>query len=275
MERATATFDPQDPAKIARLLATGLVQTEALIADVAASRLSNDAKYNMGHELRVKQGQFNDALQQALGIHVLATVTNSATAGDPSGQAGPLAVIPGQKATVNLHIANQGPQQVTVTVANLETDAGPPWKIAPDPTSQGGLAGFTIAAGDAVDRYVTLTVPDSAELTRPYFTRPTVEQPYYDISTPAYQNLPTAPYPLTAEVIYTYGGVTGHVSGVVQAVHRVAGHTPAFEPLLVAPANLTHRFARGWHRSAREHQLSFGCNGAQQPAECSRGHGAS
>ena len=44
---AVAAFDGTDPSKSAPALAKGLTQTNALLADVVASKLPEDAKYNM------------------------------------------------------------------------------------------------------------------------------------------------------------------------------------------------------------------------------------
>ncbi len=43
--------------------------------------------------------------------------------------------------------------------------------------------------------------------TEPYFTRPTTEQPYYDISNEAWRERSFAPYPLSAWAEFTFDGV--------------------------------------------------------------------
>jgi LmbE family N-acetylglucosaminyl deacetylase len=239
VESATASFDPLHPDTIAPKLAEGLTQTNKLLADVAASSLPADAKYNMTHELTLKQQQFNDAIGQSLGLSVLATVV----AGGRGGQGGPFAdssgnpsaqtVIPGQKFSVNVHIANQNGQPVELASAKLISHAGDGWTFGPAPDSK---PVSTIPAGDAIDQTIAVTVPANAEITKPYFTRPTLEQPYYDVSNPAIEGLPTTPYPLTAEVAYTYKGVTATLDGTVQTMHRYVGPGTVPEPLLVAPA---------------------------------------
>jgi hypothetical protein len=243
VEQGIAALDPADPSKVAPFLATGLAQTRTLIADIESSRLDDAAKFNMIHELSVKQGEFNDALQQALGIKVSATVTSIGTGGDASALASSQSVIPGQQVGVNIHIADQGKQSVTVSVARLDSHTGVPWKV--DATGEDAAAAgqepapakeLVVKAGDAVDRSVIVTVPDDAQLTRPYFDRPTIEQSYYDIRDQRYLNLPTMPYPLSAHVEYGYDGVRAELNGVVQTVHRMSERPPVFEPLLVAPA---------------------------------------
>lgn len=237
VENAIAAFNAIDPAKAAPALAQGLSQISSLIADLDKSNLPAEAKYNMSHELLVKQAQFNTALGQALGLSVLATITNqSGTA--PQGPYGDLAnqptsqtVIPGESFSVNVHLANQSSQSISIDHAELVSHAGDGWNFAATKPITGELAG-----GEARDQVVSVTAPATAELTRPYFSRPTLEQSYYDIRDPRYLNLSTTPYPLTAEIHYTYNGVTATFEGVVQSIHRYTGPGPVLEPLLVAPA---------------------------------------
>ncbi len=237
VESAIASFNAIDPAKTAPALAEGLSQVNSLIADINNSNLPADAKYNMSHELLIKQAQFNTGLEQALGLSVLATLTNSGGAAalgpyaDLANQATTQTVIPGESFNVNVHVANQSSQSISIDQTALISHAGDGWNFAAKKPIIGELAG-----GASVDQIVAVTAPGTAELTRPYFSRPTVEQPYYDILMPQYLNLSTMPYPLDAEVHYTYHGVTATLEGVVQSIHRYTGPGPVQEPLLVAPA---------------------------------------
>ena len=235
---AVAAFDATDPSKSAPAIAKGLAQARQLLSDLAASNLPDDAKYNMQHELEVKERQFNDALGDALGVSLLANLVNS-NASMISGQMGTMAaetgtsqtVIPGESFQVNVHLANQGKQPITALKTQLISHAGAHWTITP----QGSIEG-SIKPGDARNLAIAIIAPDDAEITRPYFTRPNLEQAYYDISDPKYLNLPTIPYPLSAQVDYSYNGVEAQTSGVVQTSHRFTGPGPVLEPLLVAPA---------------------------------------
>jgi LmbE family N-acetylglucosaminyl deacetylase len=236
VESAVGTFDATKPDAIAPLFAKGLTQTNTLLADIAASSLPAEAKYNMTHELLIKQQQFNDALGQSLGLSILATVCGPGGAraglfGDASAQPGSQTVIPGQKFSVNLHIADQSTQPVEIASTALVSHAGPGWTFTQVAPAQG-----TLAAGDAKDQIITAVVPANAELTKPYFSRPSLEQSYYDLSVPQDLGLPTTPYPLSAELHYTYKGVAAKLEGVVQTIHRYIGPGPLPEPLLVASA---------------------------------------
>ena len=54
--------------------------------------------------------------------------------------------------------------------------------------------------------------------TEPFFTRPSTEQPYYDISNEAWRERSFAPYPLSAWVEFTFDGVPIRLGEVVQTL---------------------------------------------------------
>lgn len=235
VEAATAAFNATQPDAIAPQLAEGLAQTNSLLADIASSSLPAEAKYNMTHELLIKQAQFNDALGQSLGLSLLATTISGATDrspfGDVTSQPGAQTVIPGQKFSVNLHLSDQGAQPIEITSTKLVSHAGSGWGFTSTTPAKS-----TLAAGDASDQLFSVAVPVDAEITRAYFSRPNLEQSYYDLGSPSDLGLPTTPYPLSAELHYTYHGVPASLVGVVQTIHRYVGPGPLPEPLLVAPA---------------------------------------
>ena len=79
-------------------------------------------------------------------------------------------------------------------------------------------------------------MPEDAAFTRPYFTRPDIEQSYYDITDERYLNLPLAPYPLAAWADLSYDGAPIRIGRYVQTVKRVNGLGTVLEPLVSAPA---------------------------------------
>ena len=75
IDEAKSQYSATAPGKIAPLLKTGLVETRALIAKVESAKdMTAREKYDVLHELRVKEVQFNDALVEALGLSVEARV---------------------------------------------------------------------------------------------------------------------------------------------------------------------------------------------------------
>ena len=240
VESAISSYTSANPATIAPTLAKGLAQTNALLADIAASKLPADARYNMSHELTVKKQQFNLALQQSLGLSFMANTTEGGASGparlSPFGDTSTQiptsqTVVPGDRVNVAVHVANQGLEPVAISSVEVVSEAGDGFTITSDKPITGQLA-----AGAARDQSFAVQVPRTAELTKPYFSRPNLEQSYYDIKDPRYLNLPSRPYPLLATATVTYSDVAIKLSGVVQTVHRVNGEGPVLEPLLVAPA---------------------------------------
>ncbi len=81
-----------------------------------------------------------------------------------------------------------------------------------------------------------MQIPENAEFTRPYFTRPDIEQPYYDIRDQRFLNQPLPPYPLAAWAEFDYDGAPIRIAQYVQTVQRITGEGSVLQPLVVAPA---------------------------------------
>jgi LmbE family N-acetylglucosaminyl deacetylase len=236
VEQAMHNFSAENPEKIAPTLAQGLKATNALIRSVEASSLSPEAKYNVNFELKVKQQQFGTALTEALGLSELATVV---PAQEPTGIFARFfgipstfrVAIPGQKFAVKVHVANEGSKPVTLAAVKVKAASDQSWSATAEGPTSGALAG-----GSVQDVRFSVQVPESAPLTRPYFTRPDIEQPYYDINNPKYLDRPLPPYPLSAEAEFSYDGVSFAAHQVVQTADRVTGPGLVLEPLVVGPA---------------------------------------
>ena len=92
---------------------------------------------------------------------------------------------------------------------------------------------------------------DDAAPTAPFFTRPSIEQPYYDISNQAWRIRSFAPWPLAAWAEFTFDGVPIRLGEVVQTMQRVTGPGGIYEPLVVTPADRRAHGAGGADSSAR------------------------
>jgi LmbE family N-acetylglucosaminyl deacetylase len=236
VEKAIKDFSAQQPEVIAPTLAEGLKATNELIERVASSNLKQESKYDVNHELQVKRIQFENSLAESLGLSVLATITSEK---EPTGPFARFfrnpetfqAAIPGQTFWVKVHTTNPTNFPVQLAAVALETPQGEAWSIDPATQSPGTLKG-----NQSADLRFTVHVPASARYTRPYFTRPDIEQPYYDIQDERYLNLPVAPYPLSARLRFAFDGAPFEVSEVVQSVKRLTGPGTVIEPLVVGPA---------------------------------------
>ncbi|MGB8789568.1 MAG: PIG-L family deacetylase [Candidatus Acidiferrales bacterium] len=236
VEKAMNDFSAQHPEAIASTIASGLKETNALIEKVAASDLTADSKYDVTHELKVKQAQFENALAESLGISVLATLVPEKAPTGPfarffRNQPTFQVAIRGQEFWVNIHATNPTNLPVQIQSAVLESPSGEQWSI--DPSTQ---TGGTLKGNQSADLRFTVHAASDASFTRPYFTRPNIEQSYYDINVPKDLSLPLAPYPLSARVHFVFDDVPFDQAQVVQSVQHITGPGTVLEPLIVAPA---------------------------------------
>ncbi len=236
VEQAMGAFSAAHPEKIAPVLADGVLkQTNALAAQVSSSTLSEQAKYDVLRELALKQEQFQHAIVLALGVSLEAAAgpkrapggRNAFNNGPPESFA---YAIPGQEFAVTVHLYNAQPSALTLNRVWLETPGGEKWTSSPESS-----APAAVPAGAAVDQRIDTKVPDDAAATRPYFTRPNDEQPYYDILDQRYRNLSLAPYPLAGWAEFSYQGVPVRLGQVVQTVRRETGQGVVLNPLTITP----------------------------------------
>jgi LmbE family N-acetylglucosaminyl deacetylase len=236
VERAMAGLSVSDPEKIAPLLAEGLKETNELIAQIAASSLPDQSKYDVTFELRAKQDQFQRAIVQALNLSFQAMVVPSrqANRGNPlfAMPAETLkSAVPGEQFPVRVHLDNPGESSLQINRVWLETPAGESWSATPE-----AAAPSAVEANHALDQQFDAKLPENAAPTRPYFSRPSEELPYYDKVDERYRDDSFAPYPLAAWIDFTYMGVPVRIGQVVQTVQQQSGGGLVLNPLVVAPA---------------------------------------
>jgi LmbE family N-acetylglucosaminyl deacetylase len=255
VEQAIKTYSVADPSAIAPLLAQGLKATNDLVNQVNGSALSADAKYDVLHELKTKQAQFNDALALSLSLSLTANVTdeppppptarNNAAPGNDEERAAaarlrargrsdgptfPMAV-PGQRFPVIVRLADGSPVPVKIDKVSLDLEGGDSSSVQSQDKDTGQLNG-----GGTFNTVFEVKVPENAHYTRPYFDHPGLEQPYYDVRDPKYRNMALTPYPLQAQVLATYNDVQIHLTQTVQTVQREVGPGTVYHPLPIGPA---------------------------------------
>jgi LmbE family N-acetylglucosaminyl deacetylase len=218
---------------VARELAPLYRQTLALRTKVAESNLDPESRDGLLLELDAKISQFQAALKDLLGLDLIAFRTNESraqTAGFRGGTADETSgsVAPGEEFRVHAHAA-QATASTHLEKVWLESYSGAPWK-----NEQTGSPLDPAAA--TADPVFTVHASSNAEATAPYFTRPSIEQPYYDIANPAWRERSFAPYPLAAWAEFSFDGLPIRLGGVVQALERVTGHGGVYQPLVVTPA---------------------------------------
>jgi LmbE family N-acetylglucosaminyl deacetylase len=211
-------------------------QTLDLYARVKASDFNAEAKAGLELELGGKIEQFQTALKDLLGLDLVAFTTSGGGSQGFGGRGASAdetarSVWPGEDFRVRVHLA-QGLGAAELSRAWLVSSDGTPWKI----DDGGGPIDQQQAAAPASDRVFHVHVPADAAPTEPYFTRPTTEQPVYDISNETWRERSFAPYPLSAWAEFTFDGVPIRLGMVVQTLAHVTGVGGVYQPLLVTPA---------------------------------------
>jgi LmbE family N-acetylglucosaminyl deacetylase len=236
VSQATHSFSPSQPAKLVPLLAAGLKQTQLLMQKVTASDLSAEAKYNVLHELSVKEAQFNSAIVEALGVTLTAVVSPA----NPDHGRSPFAVdaqdsfttaVPGQSFGVTAFLANASDVPLQIKNVSVRSTGTGDWHITASSPPQGALQ-----ANQRLSADFKLTAPLDAEVTKACFHRKDVEQPYYDLDSVDCLNHPLPPYPLEAWLEFTVDGVSVRSAQAVQTVQHVVGRGGVYQPLVIAPA---------------------------------------
>lgn len=232
---AMSEFSAVKPEAIAHHLAQSKIALDALIASVQSSGMTAQAKYNVLHELEVKQRQCNDALIASLQVSMNADVTQ-ATSDDPN-----MAMFRGTRTTfktatrgmsfpVAVHLYQPAAKDLSVKSVALEAASGKDWKVTA--VTEPG----TLEAAKAVDLKLSVTVPADEPYTRPYFQRDGLQNAFYETAPNAVKNSPLAPYPLQAHAVLQYGGTSIDLRSVVQVVNRLNGPGLVRYPMPVGPA---------------------------------------
>jgi LmbE family N-acetylglucosaminyl deacetylase len=211
---AQAKFDPANPQLIAPQLRWSLGAIDEFIHELENANI-NDLRaaesFNLLHELRIKRVQLNDALILAHGMSLQATLADS---GATSGL-----LTTAQRIDVNTSFYT-GNEPVELKSVQLQF-LGVPTKthaVSSSPAAADASSPrFPPQLPAAIHGTQTLRALVDKELppTRPYFTRPNIEQPFYDISDPALRNAPATPSPLTVAVTFSDHGVDLNLAAIV------------------------------------------------------------
>ncbi len=242
VDDATRAFNIQDLSASAPALLAGLAETQKLIEQVDQSQLSAVAKAAVLPSLRTKEEQFEQAVNEALGVLLEASV-------DPQGgppttpsyfprmeQTFTLATL-GQTFNLTARFDNRGKTPVTVQDIHLQLPQGWTSSTLKSASNTARQEKPTLNAGDTAWVQFQVHVPDNAKYTRPYWSRhdPQKEN-FYTISEPQLATLPFPPFPVHATATYT----TDSGAGSARTVAKVKFIDPATgqseRPLAVGPA---------------------------------------
>ncbi len=217
---------------VAKALVPVYRQTLDLREKISAGNLDPQSKASILFELDAKVNQFQSALANILGLDLVAFRTNEAHAQSAgfrgaAADESPTSVSPGEEFRVHVHAA-QATNATRLEKVWLQSRTGEEWKST--------ISGASDPAAPVTDPVFTVHAADNAAPTAPFFTRPNIEQPYYDIANPQWRERSFAPYPLDAWAQFSFDGLPIRIGEVVQTLQRVTGPGGFYEPLVVTPA---------------------------------------
>ncbi len=212
LAEAQKQFDPAHPEAVAEPLRLALQTLDTVISGTESSTLTPTEKLNLLHELRIKRVQLNNALVLSLGYNLRATVVGQPDKvlqpGDPhslltTDERIAANVVVSVASSVGAELLDAG---VSPLRGKVNTSDRPPSikMVAPYAHSLTFAAGYTNSTYpfSTFDRYNT-TQP----ATKPYFSRPSIEQPYYDLADANLRNAPATPHDLEAYAYFDLQGV--------------------------------------------------------------------
>jgi LmbE family N-acetylglucosaminyl deacetylase len=254
--RLAGTHPPQELAEQLRLLNDGIAKARAESATLSNVELAHQlvplykqalalhkrilednktpAQASLVFELQQKIVCFDQIFANLLGLDVIAFRANADQPQDGpqrgSADEAPRSVTPGEAFFVRVHTAHAEPTAQLLSV-QLQSASGSPWTVS-EPAK---FLHKNSVQTEVVEKNFQVQVSEDAQPTAPYFTRPSIEQPTYDIANEAWRGRSFAPWPLTALAIFRFDGALIPVSQVVQTLERVNGPGGVYQPLVVTP----------------------------------------
>jgi LmbE family N-acetylglucosaminyl deacetylase len=224
---AVQSFKMIDPSASTPALARALAATRA-----AGRQLGSEPE--VASLLAVKEQQLQGAISATLGLTFSALAQPAGTQ-EPTGQfaafARPAAmppVVPGQSFEVRTTLANRSPIDVEAVQVKLEG--------AGDWGAQPGTSPIDARNNVLVSNKFNVTVPRNAPLTRPYFTRKSIQEPRYTVADQSQLHRPAGEPALTAVASFEVNGVSVEMR---EPVRRLESNLPyGYDPrvLAVVPA---------------------------------------
>ena len=255
IQTAVDAFRFDDPSAAVPALARALAATRR-----AAEGLGTDP--DIRFVLDSKEQQIADAIHRALGISLTAIAQPAGTP-EATGpfNAGPPAmppVVPGQTFEVRTVFANRSRMNIGNSAARIESTSRPQWSVG-EPAGVKPLAAQTMS-NQPIARTFTITVPEDAALTRPYFSRASIQDTRYTIADESQRYRPAVQPALEAVIRYEAAGVPVEIRSPVARLEanlpygydtRVLAVVPAIAVTLT-PANAVTPLAAATKRIAMQ-----------------------
>jgi len=207
--RAMAEFTVTDPSRIVATLAEGLKLTRGAVA----ATKDEDALFL----LRIKEAQFQDAINSALGLELTAMAQPSGMT-DPTGPGAAFAPpalmaapVPGETFEVRARLANRGGVPLTINAVTLSAADG--WTVTPS----ANLIPGPLTRNQHYTQRFSVTLSNTVAIsTKPYFSRTGLQESRYRLSDAAQFGKPASTPPLIAVARYTVSGVPVEIRETVR-----------------------------------------------------------
>ena len=231
IQTAVDAFRFDDPSAAVPALARALAATRG-----ALEGLGTDP--DIRFVLDSKEQQIADAIHRALGISFTAIAQPAGTpAATGPFNAGPPAmppVVPGQTFEVRTVFANRSRMNIGNAAARIESTSRPEWSVR-EPAAVKPVAAQTMS-NQPIARTFTITVPEDAPLTRPYFSRPSIQDTRYTVADESQRYRPAAQPALEAVITYEAAGVPVEIRRPVTRLEANLPYGYDSRVLAVAPA---------------------------------------
>jgi LmbE family N-acetylglucosaminyl deacetylase len=227
VKSALQNFKMIDPSASTPALARALAATRA-----ARNQLASDP--DLASVLAVKEEQLQAAIRATLGVTFTAFAQPAGTQ-EPTGPFSAFArppamppVVPGQIFEVRATFANRS--SLDVKTVRLKLDAQDGWALPSEALPRDA------ASNAPLTTTFTVTVPQNAALTRPYFSRKSIQDPRYTVTDQAQFSRPAGAPPLTALASFQVDGVDVEVREPVTRLEVNAPYGYDTRVLAVVPA---------------------------------------
>ena len=207
---AQKVFDPEHVLLTAPALLRGLKKLDAVLKTVEDAGFNDRAaKADVLHELRVKRVQLNNALVLAYGMTYEAVAS-----ADAASAAMPAAIVSGATVTITSTL------DTGAAALRLKGESLPQHK----PHVETRTVAVPLKSGADEKNGV-----GSSVATGPYFSRPDIEQPFYNIARAILRNAPQTPYPFVLRQEVDVDGSTLELD----AIASIAGARA--QPAVIVP----------------------------------------
>ena len=225
VNHAINAFQPQNPATIIPFLTNGLSKIRSAI------KLTTNQPEAL-FMLQIKERQFIDAINATLNINLQAMAVPLGTKEkrsfyEPQPTMG--FAVANQPFKVEVVMVNNS--NVSIEPKNIKLIAPANWKIDNNPKNL-----LPLQMNEKTEQTYTVTVPENASFSQPYFTRNSLQENQYQLNDKQYENLPWSAPPLQVSASYVINNELVEIQMPVQVRQANLPYGYDKYTLKVAPA---------------------------------------